>query len=154
MTDQRCLKKVYICFLCTCWPCVTNHYYPFTLVFLLFFLLLVFFDLLQGSHQSFGCRAFAQPLGCCCSDGRCSILKPAGPPSSCFCTSPTPSSPLARPTSQPRHPETRPWAHSHHPWANPLLSLLTHHRVTSASQEHSLQKHTVKLQKWSTNSNS
>lgn len=111
------------------------------------YLRLVLFDLLQGSHQSFGCRALAQPLGCCCSNGRCGILEPAGTPRSSSRTPPAPSpSPIARPASQPRHPETRPRAHPHHPRANPLLTVLTHHRLTSASQEQPLKKHTVKKQ--------
>lgn len=115
-------------------------------------LFVVFFDLLQGSHQSFECRALAQPLGCCCSNGRCSILEPTGSPCSSSCTPPAPS-PIARPASQPRHPETCPRAHPHHTWANPLLPVLTHHPLTSSSQEQPLQKHTVKIQTYSTNSN-
>lgn len=119
---------------------------------LLLILFLVFFDLLQGSHQSFGCRAVAQPFGGCGSDGRRSVLKPTGSPRGRSRT-PSTSSHFARPTSQPRNPETCPGANPHHPRANPLLSLLTHNHLTSASQEHPLQKHTVKLQTWSTNSN-
>lgn len=108
-------------------------------------LFLVFFDLLQGSHQSFGCGALAQPLGCCRSNGRCSFLKPVGPPRSSSWASPTPP-PTARPPSQPRHPKTGPGPHPHHPRANPLLPLLTHHPLTPASTEQPLQKHTVKIQ--------
>ena len=116
-------------------------------------LFLVYFDLLQGSIQSFGCGPLAQPLGCCCSNGRCSFVEPVGPPRGGVRATRAPSSPLARPASQPRHPKTCSGAHPHHPRADPLLPLLTHHRLTLTSQEQPLQKHTVKIQTWSTNSN-
>lgn len=153
---QKCM--VYSCFTCMCWPSETNQCYPppppsfLSCLVLLLILFLVFFDLLQGSHQSFGCRAAAQPFGGCGSNGRRSVLKPTGSPRGCSRT-PSTSSHFARPASQPRNPETCPGAHPHHSRANPLLSLLTHNHLTSASQEHPLQKHTVKLQTWSTNSN-
>lgn len=148
----QCDRKCSICvFTSICWPSGTNDFIPLYLLSCVF-LFLVFFDLLKGSHQSFGCRAVAQPLGCCCSNGCCSLLEPACSPCSSSCTSSAPS-PIARPTSQPRHPETCSWAHPYHPWANPLLPLLTHPPLTSASQEQPLQKHTVKIQTWSKNCN-
>lgn len=142
-----------------CWSSETNHFISLSfflfLVFLLsyiylhYLLILVFFDLLQGSHQSFGCGVIAQPLGCCRSNGRCSFLKSTGSPCSSTCASPAPS-PTARSTSQPCHPKTRPRAHPHHPRANPVLPLLTYQLLTSSGQEQPLQKHTVKIQTWST----
>lgn len=151
---QKCM--VYSCFTCMCWPSETNQCYPpppsFLSCLVLLLILFLVFDLLQGSHQSFGCRAVAQPFGGCGSNGRRSVLKPTGSPRGCSRT-PSTSSHFARPASQPRNPETCPGAHPHHSRANPLLSLLTHNHLTSASQEHPLQKHTVKLQTWSTNSN-
>lgn len=110
----------------------------------------VFTELLQGSYQSAGCKAPAQPLGRRRSDGRCSFLKSDGspcgggggsswtPPAPTAPTPPPAPSPIARPSSQPRHSETRPRAHAHHPRANPFLPLLTHHPLTSAGQEQSL----------------